>query len=99
ERPDRPPGHPDLAGHLREELRPARREQVHVPRPPGRQQDPDQDRGREGLRREGERRQHAQPPGQAQAHACGLRSARLLQARDRHAARGPHRDLRGPGLL
>ena len=38
---------------LGEELRAARREQVHVPGPPGRQQDRDQDRGREGLRRQG----------------------------------------------
>ena len=46
-----------------------------------------------------ERRQHAQPPGQAQAHPGRLRPARRHQARDRHAARGPHRDLRGPGRL
>ena len=37
----------------REELRPARRQQVHVPGAPRRQQDRDQDRGREGVRRQG----------------------------------------------
>ena len=92
ERPDRPARHPAVAGHLREELRPARREQVHVPRPPGRQQDPDQDRGREGLRRQGQRRQHAQPPGQAQAHAGRLRSARRPpSARSSRCARAASR--------
>ena len=40
----------------REELRAARREQVHVPRRAGREQDRDQDRRREGLRRQGHRR-------------------------------------------
>ena len=45
----------------REELRPPRREQVHVPGPPRRQQDRDQDRGRAGLRRQGHRCEHAQP--------------------------------------
>ena len=43
----------------------------------------DQDRGREGLRRQGDRRQHAQPPGQAQAHPFRLRPAQRHQARDR----------------
>ena len=48
-----PPRHPDRAGRLREELRPARREQVHLPRRPAREQDRDQDRGRAGLQRQG----------------------------------------------
>ena len=48
----------------REELRPARRQQVHLPGAPRRQQDRDQDRGREGLRRQGHLGEHAQPPGQ-----------------------------------
>ena len=46
---------------------------------PGRQQDRDQDRRRAGLRRQGPEREHAQPPGQAQAH----------QGRVRHSARTP----------
>ena len=56
---------------------------------PGRQQDPDQDRRREGLRRQGDRRQHAQPPGQAQAHPRRLRQAQGHQARHRIGRRRP----------
>ena len=47
-----------------------------------------------------DRRQHAQPAGQAQAHPHRLRQAQGHQARDRHRRRRPaHRHLRGSGLL
>ena len=46
----------------------------------------DQDRGRADLRRPGDRRQHDQPAGQAQAHQVRLRQAPRHQARDRHPA-------------
>src|SRR4029077_16728337 len=44
-----PPRHPARARGVGEELRPARRQQVHLPGEPRGQQDRDQDRGREGL--------------------------------------------------
>ena len=47
-----------------------------------------------------DRRQHAQPRGQAQAHPHRLRPPQGHQARDRHRRRGrPHRHLRRAGLL
>ena len=64
-----------VPGHLGEELWPARREQVHVPRAPGRQQDADQDRRREGLRRQGHRVNTINRAGQAQAHPHRVRQA------------------------
>ena len=91
-----PPRHPDRAGRLREELRPPRRQQVHVPGAPRRQQDRDQDRGREGVQRQGDRRQHAQPPGQDAADPQRAGQAQGHQARHRQPRRGPpHRHLRG----
>ena len=98
----------DQAGRLGEELRAARREQVHVHRAPGREQGADPRRGRAALRRQGDGCEHDQPQGQAQADPRGdLRSPRLHQARHcvgRPAADGrqqeePHRHLRGSGLL
>ena len=85
----------------REELRPARREQVHVPRPPGRQQDRDQDRGREGLRRQGRpasTRSTAQGKRKRTRH--GLRPAARTPSARSSARRGrPHRHLRRSGRL
>src|SRR4051794_15269712 len=99
-RPQGPSRRPARAGRLREELRAPRREQVHLPRPPRREQDRDQDRGRAGVRRQGEQRQHTQPRGQAQAHAHRLRPAQGDQARHRVGRRGrPHRYLRRAGQL
>ncbi|CAA9278941.1 MAG: LSU ribosomal protein L23p (L23Ae), partial [uncultured Corynebacteriales bacterium] len=96
----RPAGRAARPGHLGEELRAAGRQQVHVRRPPGRQQDADQDRGRAGLQREGPRRQHAEPAGQAQAHPVGVRSPQGHQARHRELGAGrPDRDLRRTGEL
>jgi large subunit ribosomal protein L4 len=63
----RPAGHPARSGRLGEELRAAGREQVHVLRAAGRQQDPDQDRGRAGVQRQGHGGQHAEPAGEAEA--------------------------------
>ena len=67
---------------------------------PGRQQDRDQDRGREGVQRQGDRRQHDQPPGQDPSHPLRDRASARHQARDRQPRRGPaHRHLRRSGLL
>ena len=62
---------------------------------PRRQQDRDQDRGREGLRRQGRLGQHAQPPGQAPAHPLRARQAQGHQARDRQPRRGQRIDIFG----
>ena len=52
------------------------------------------------LRGQGHRRQHDQPPGQAQAHPDRLRQAQGHQARHRDPCRGrPDRHLRRSGLL
>ena len=48
----RPARRAPRSGRLGEELRPAGPEQVHVRRPPGREQDPDQDRDRADLQRD-----------------------------------------------
>ena len=74
------------AGDLGEELPAGRRRQVHLHRRARRQQDPDQAGGRGGLRRQGDRRQHAQPAGQAAPDAVRLGQAAGHQARHRQPA-------------
>ena len=92
-----PAGHPAAAGGLGEELRAARRGQVHLRRRPGRQQDPDQAGGRGRVRGQGDRGQHREPAGQAQAHPVRLGQAAGHQAGDRDPRRGRQdRHLRRP---
>ncbi|CAA9434089.1 MAG: LSU ribosomal protein L23p (L23Ae), partial [uncultured Quadrisphaera sp.] len=93
-----PPRRADRPRGVREELRPARPGRVHVPGRPAVEQDRDQGRRREGLRREGGLGQHPEPPGQAPSHPHGHRQAQGHQARRGHPARGHHRHLRGRGL-
>ena len=81
----RPARRPARPGHLREELRPARREQVHVRRAPGRQQDPDQDRRREDLQRQGRSVNTLNRQGKRKRTRARLRAAQGHQARHRHA--------------
>src|SRR5208282_4055250 len=83
-----PEGHPAAAGGLGEELRAARRGQVHLRRRPSRQQDPDKARGRGRVRGQGDRGEHPEPAGQAQAHPVRLGAAGGHQAGDRDPRRG-----------
>src|ERR1700729_401917 len=90
-----PAGHPAAAGGLGEELRAARRGQVHLRRRPGGQQDPDQAGRRGRLRGQGDRGQHREPARQAPAHPVRLGQASGHQASDRDPRRGgPDRHLR-----
>ena len=59
-------------GHLGEELRAGRRRHLHLHRPPGRQQDPDQDRRRADLRGEGRPGQHANRKGKRKRTRSGF---------------------------
>src|SRR5919109_3261910 len=96
--PDGPePGdHP--AGRVREVLRPRDRRQVHVPRPQGRPQDPDQAGSRGAVRRDGAR---GPPLRRAlQAEAPGLHLGPHARVEEGRRAGPPGRldpDLPGPG--
>src|SRR3954447_10112268 len=92
---------PARPGRLGEELQLYRREQVHVPRPPGRAQDAGASGRRRALRRQGHQRQRRQGAAEAeearhvQGHAPGLEEGHRPVARRRH-----DRDLRrSPSLM
>ena len=97
----RPARHPARAGDLGEELRPARREQVHVHRPPGRQQDR---RSRSRSRRSSASRSPASTRSTARASA-GAPASGFGKRKDTKRAvvsvadGRPHRHLRRSGLL
>ena len=78
-----PPRHPARAGRVGEELRAPRLQQVHLPGGARRQQDRDQDRGREGVRRQGHLGEHDQPSGQDAPYPQRARQAQEHQARHR----------------
>ena len=93
-----PARHHHRAGRLREELRPDRRGQVHLPRRPPLEQDRDQARHREDLQGRGRVDQHPEPSGQDPPHQVRHRQAQGHQARDRHAEVRFHRHLHGSRL-
>ena len=94
---DAHPGH-HPPGRLREELRAVGRRQVHVPRPPGRAQDPDPPGGRGDLRRARSSRSarcRSSPSRSAAASTAGR--TRAGRRRSSSCAPGEHDPaLRGP---
>ena len=83
--PHRPPG-PDRAGRLREELQPDRGQEVRVPRPSGRAQDPDPPGRRGALRRQGDGRQRLEGAAEAEAPRPAQRDEAGLEEGDRPGA-------------
>jgi hypothetical protein len=69
---------------------------VHVPGAPGLEQDRDQDRDREDLRRQGRFGEHAEPAGQAQAHPLRHGKRKDTKRAIVTLAAGHHRHLRSP---